>query len=157
MPLRSQLFKTISQGPGSVFTIKKTLTSSGNTTSSQDLTSVATGQLLIEQIVVKTDSTGLAGGTNFEITTNNDKGLENIFVETVANLGGNITKVLSGAAGGDTTTSDAHPTVTAVPTVIEAGKKLQYNTTGAVGTGDGTIDIFVTFRRIDNGAKIVAA
>lgn len=157
MALRSQIFKNLTQAAGSVFTIKKTITSSAILTTAQDLTSVASGELLIQQIVVKTGATGLAGGTNFTILSDNAKGLVNIFVETVANLGANITKVLSGVpTAADTLTSDGTPSVTALTTVLEAGKKLQYLNTAAVGTGAGTIDVYVTFRRLSNGATCVA-
>lgn len=158
MALRSQLFKSLSQGAGSVFTIKKTITSSGITTSAQDLTTVANrGELMIEQIIVKTDATGLAGGTNFTILSNNANGVVNIFVETIANLGANITKTLFGTTAADTTTSDSAPTVTSLTTVLEAGKKLQYLNTAAAGTGEGTIDIYVSFRRLSDGANCTAA
>lgn len=157
MALRSQIFKNLTQAAGSVFTIKKTITSSAILTTAQDLTSVASGELLIQQIVVKTGATGLAGGTNFTILSDNANGLVNIFVETVANLGANITKVLSGVpTAADTLTSDGTPSVTALTTVLEAGKKLQYLNTAAVGTGAGTIDVYVTFRRLSNGATCVA-
>lgn len=144
--------------PGSSFWVKKTITSSGITTSAQSLTTAATGQLYVKQVIVKTDSTGLAGGTNFTILSSNANGVVNILVETVANLGANVTKVLSGVAtAGDTTTSDGTPTVTSLNTILEAGKKLQYLNTSAVGTGAGTIDVFVEFVRIDNNASCKAA
>lgn len=156
--LRSQIFKAITQAPGSTFVVKKTITSSAITTSAQALTSVASGELEIVQVIVKTDSTGLAGGTNFEILSDNAKGVANILVETVANLGANVTKTLMGnSAAGDTTTSDATPTVTALATVLEAGKKLQFKNTGSVGTGAGKIDVYVTFRRVTSGATCTAA
>lgn len=138
--------------------IKKTITSSDITTSAQDLSSVATGELSIDQVIVKTDATGLAGGTNFVVLSNNAKGVVNILVETIANLGANITKVMfGGGINADTTTSDATASVTALPTVLEAGKKLQFNNTGAAGTGAGTIDVYVFFTRLADGANIVAA
>lgn len=156
-PLQNRIKNAVNKSSGSRFWVKKTITSSAITTSAQDLTSVATGQLAILQVIEKTDGTGLAGGTNFEILSNNAKGVVNILVETVANLGANITKVLSGVpAAGDTTTSDAGATVTAVPTVLEAGKKLQYKNTAGAGTGAGTIDVFVQFERIDENAQCVA-
>lgn len=159
MALRSQIVKALMTAHGTRFTVKKTITSSGITTSAQDLTSVANrGDLRIVEIIVKTDSTGLAGGTNFTILSDNAKGVVNILVETVANLGANITKVMSGGGtAADTSTSDARPSVTALPTVLEAGKKLQYLNTGSVGTGAGTIDVYVTFERLADGAYCKAA
>lgn len=158
MALRSEILKSLTQAAGSSFWIKKTITSSAITTAAQDLTSVCTGELFVEEIIVKTDTTGLAGATNFEILSNNAKGVVNIFVETVANLGASITKVMSaGAIQAETTTSDAHPTVTALPTVLEAGKKLQFDGTVGAGTGAGTIDVYVKFIRLSQGAKCTAA
>jgi len=139
MGLKADIKKQVVNASGSSFWIFKTITSSGITTAAQSISDVATGRLYVKQIIVKTDATGLAGGTNFTILSNNAKGLVNIFVEAVSNLGANITKVLVGATAADTTTSDAVATVTAVPTVLEAGKKLQYLNTAAVGTGAGTI------------------
>ena len=153
MSFSSRLKNKVVKAQGSSFWVKKTITSSGLLTTAQSLTSAATGQLFVKEIIVKTDATGLAGATNFEILSDNAKGVVNVFVETVANLGANITKVMSaGAIQAETTTSDAHPTVTALPTVLEAGKKLQYIGTGVAGTGAGTIDVFVCFERIDEGA-----
>ena len=109
MGLTSRIKNRVIKAVGGTFWVKKTITSSALLTTAQDLTTVATGQLFIKEIVVKTDATGLAGATNFEILSNNAKGVVNIFVETVANLGANITKVMSGGAiQAETTTSDAH-------------------------------------------------
>lgn len=154
--LQSRVKSAVLNSAGTLFTIKKTITSSGVTTSALNLTDAATGELMIDQIIVKTDATGLAGGTNFEILSNNAKGVVNIFVETVANLGANITKALFGTTAADTTTSDSAPSVTSLPTVLEAGKRIQYKMTGSVGTGAGTIDVYITFRRLRDGATCKA-
>jgi len=150
MNIPARVAQKISAGSGSIW-IKKTLTSSSITTAAQDLTSVAVGsqELFVRQIILKTDATGLAGGTNFVISSTNAKGTVNIAVETVANLGANVTKVLATVSpAGDTTTSDAGFTVTAAPTVLESGKKLQYNMTSSVGTGAGTVDVYVEFVKV---------
>ncbi len=108
---------------------------------------------------MKSDGGAITGGTNFVIAANNTKGVVNVAVETFANLtGGVATRVLTGLVpAADTTTSDAAFSVTAVPTVLEAGKKLTYNSTGSAGTGAGTLDVFVQFERIDENANCVAA
>ena len=153
----SRLKNKVVKAAGSSFWIKKTITSSAITTSAQALSSAATGQLAIAQIIVKTDATGLAGGTNFTILSSNAKGVVNIAVETVANLGANATKVLAGLVpAADTTTSDGAFSVTAVPTVLEGGKAIQFLNTAAAGTGAGTIDVFIKFERIDENASCVA-
>jgi hypothetical protein len=156
--LRQNFATTLRRKSGESFWVKKTLTSSAITTAALDLTTVATGQLFVKQIIVKSDGGTITGGTNFVIASTNAKGTANIAVETFANLTGAVaTKVLTGLPPAtDTTTSDAVFSVTAVPTILEAGKKLQYNSTGSAGTGAGTIDVFVQFERIDENAQISA-
>lgn len=152
---QKSIAKAINVKVGSSFWKFYTITSSNITTTAQNLTPAATGKLLVEQVIVKTDATGLAGGTNFQILSNNAKGVANIFVETVANLGANITLVMApGVTGADVTTSKPTPSVTALQTILEAGKKIQYKNTVAAGTGAGTIDIAIKFTRLDAGADI---
>lgn len=148
----------IRRSVGTTFYRVKTITSSAVTTAAIDLTTTATGRVHVKNVIVKTDSTGLAGGTNFEIKSNNAKGVVNIFVETVANLGATATKVLvGGGINADTTTSDATASVTALPTILEAGKKLTYNMTAGAGTGAGTADIIIEFVRVDENADVQMA
>jgi len=129
---------------GSTFWIKKTVVSSTITFGSAvDITTVSTGgELAVEEVVLKTDATGLATGTNFELKSDNTDGAANFVVETVANLGANVTVDLSGAS------------VTGVKTVIETGKKLQVQSTVADCTGAGEIDVYVKFSRLTAGATI---
>jgi hypothetical protein len=131
---------------GTVFTIKKTMVSSAVLESAPvAITSASSGgELQIENVVVKTDGTGLATGTNFEVKTNNARGELNFFVETVANLGASKTVDMAGAS------------VTGENTVLESGKILQVHATGADCTGAGEIDIYVTFRRLSAGATVAA-
>lgn len=152
--LRQSIAQAIKRKSGEIFWVKKTLTSSGITTAAQNLTGAATGQIEILNVICKTDATGLAGGTNFVISSTNAKGTVNIAVETVANLGANITKSFGNPPAGDTTTSDAGYTVTSTITVLEPGAKVQYNTTASGGTGAGTIDVFLECIRIDEGAVL---
>ena len=80
-------------------------------------------------------------------------------VETVANLGANITKIL--ALGGDQnvngTVAASTCTVTSNPIILEPGKKLQFDGTVSAGTGAGTIDVWLLFERIDENAQITNA
>ena len=135
---------------------KITVTSSHIKTATKlAITGAATGDLFINQIVVKTDATGLAGGTNFLIGSTNAKGFTNIFVETVANLGANITKMLSsGHTTGDLTTGNPNPTVSANATVLEAGQNLWVDSSSADCTGAGLIDIYIEFIRMTDNADI---
>lgn len=137
---------TSATGIGSEFWVKKTLTSSAITQAGVDITGVSTtGELAIEDVIVKTDATGLAAGTNFTISSNNVKGLANVFAETVANLGANKTIDLTGAS------------VTKIRTVLETGKKLTAKSTVADCTGAGTIDIYIKLQRLTAAATIAAA
>ena len=131
---------------GTEFWVKKTVTSSDIPSGSQlAITGVSSGgELAIEDVIVKTDGTGLANGTNFELKSNNANGLANIFVETVANLGANKTMDLAGAS------------ITGIESVLETGKLLQVESTAAACTGAGTIDIYVKFMRLAAGAIVAA-
>lgn len=131
---------------GSEFWITKTLTSSAITTAGVDITLTSSGgALAIRDIIVQTDATGLAGGTNFQITHNNTSGLSAFFVETVANLGANKTASILTASQ------------TKIASVLESGKKLTAKATAANCTGSGTITIYILFQRLASGATISAA
>lgn len=133
-------------GPGTYFWVTKTLTSSAVVQAGVDITGVSSGgALAIEDIIVKTNGTGLATGTNFAISSDNANGLANIFVETVANLGASKTMDLTGAS------------VTKIRTVLETGKKLIAKSTVADCTGAGTIDVYIKLQRLAAGATIAAA
>lgn len=134
-------------GPGTRFWVKKTMVSSALLTASAvDITGVSTGQLAVVDVILKTDaSTGLAGGTNFQLFTNN------------ANGGGNIMATAISGLGAAKTVDLANASVTKVKTILESGKKLQVQNSASIGTGSGTVDIWVCFERIDEDATIAAA
>lgn len=131
--------------PGTSFWVKKTLTSSAITTTGIDVTGLATGQLAIADVVVKTDSTGLAGGTNLSLETNNANGLAAFFATAISGLGASKTIDLANAS------------VTKIKTVLESGKKVVAKQTTTSGTGGGTADVWILFSRIDENATISAA
>lgn len=131
---------------GSTFTVVKTLVSSAILQAGVDITLPSTGGALeIVQIVVQTNVTGLAGGTNFTIVHNNVSGLLAFFSQAVSGLGANKTVSLVDAA------------TTKVISMLESGKKLTAKATVADCTGAGTIDVYITFRRTVAGANVVAA
>ena len=131
---------------GDEFWVKKTLTSSAILQAGVDVTGVSSGgELAIEDVIVKTDGTGLAAMTNFELETNNVNGLADFFVTVASGLGANKTIDLSGAS------------VTKIKTVLESGKKVIAKASAADGTGAGTIDVYIKFRRLAQGATIAAA
>lgn len=135
-------------GVGSVFWVKKTLTSSAILASAAvDLTGVSSGgELELEEVTLMTNSTGLATGTNVNILVNNTKGLLTIAAEAVANLGANKTVNMT-----DATVTDM------ARTFIESGKKVQIQSTDLDCDGAGTVDVRLRFRRLTAGATIAAA
>lgn len=139
--------ETIYAASGTEFIVKKTLTSSAVVQAGVDITGLSSGgDLLIKDIYMNTNATGLATGTNFKIDTNNANGVTTIYQESVANLGANTTESL--ATGSVTSKSGV---------VLESGKKLIALSTVADCTGVGTITVFVVFQRVQGGATIAAA
>lgn len=147
--LRQSVKLAVTRASGSEFFVSKTLISSNNTVAAQNLTSVASGRIYIYDIVLKTDSTGLAGGTNFVISTTNAKGTTTVLAETVTNLGANKTVSMQNPK--------TQASLNSNPTVLEAGAKLQFATTVAAGTGAGTIDIIIYCVRVDENAQLTNA
>ena len=154
--LQARLKKAVTKAAGSVFWKKFTLTSSSITTTAQDLTSATTGDLAITEVILATDSTGLAGGTNFQLTAYGEiYGPNTLFVEAVANLGASALRSLN--AGSDDSTNDRFLSVTGAKAVLQAGDKIQYDSTVAACTGAGKVAIFIKFERIDENADIASA
>ncbi len=138
---------------GSLFTITETVTSSGIPNNAQTLavTSASSGgDLLIEEITVNTDGTGLAAPTNIEFSTDNAKGVTGadgpIAVEIIGSFGVNATVVVKKDATSHT-----------LPYVLESGKTIFIHGDDGVGTGGGTADVTIVFRRLAAGATITAA
>ena len=131
---------------GTTFWVQKSLTSSAVVQAGVDITGASSGgDLEIEQIIVRTDGTGLATGTNFVVKSDNALGLANILVEAVANLGANKTVNLGDAS------------VTKVPTILTSTKKLIAASTVADCTGGGVVHLSIKFRRLVAGATVAAA
>jgi len=132
---------------GTTFIVEKTLTSSDVVTGGVDLTAVASGgDIYIDDIIIETNATGLATGTNFTLEKNGGSGVLTFFSETVGNLGGNATEVLS--------------TGSVVPsngTVLESGQKIIAKCTVGSCDGVGTITLYIKARRVAAGANLTAA
>ena len=145
---------------GEVFWVKKAITSSAIVANGVDLTAVSIGgDLAVEDIVVKTGGVGLAGGTTIKVICDNANGTETIFLDLVANLGtGGKTSTLEIARQRHSVLfgSQTFQQVNA-PTVLESGKKLTLETEGGVGTGAGTVDVWMKFRKVDDASSIEAA
>ncbi len=128
---------------GTTHMILKTVTSSTITQAGVDMTGVSSGgQLLIEDITLQTNVTGLATGTNFKVSSDNANGNADFLVETVANLSGNKTVDMSGAS------------VSHNRGILETGKKIILKSTVADCTGAGTVTVCIKFRRVVAGATI---
>ena len=123
--------------------VKKAVVSSTIVQAGVDLTLPSIGgELAIKDIIVKTDATGLAAGTNFQITSDNANGIAVFFATAVSGLGANKTIDLSNAS------------VTKLKSVLESGKKLKLSSTAADCTGAGTIDVYVLCQRLTAGANV---
>lgn len=138
---------------GSVFTVVKTFTSSAipnNTQTGGALTGASSGTLLLEYLILQTDGTGVAGPTNVEISTDNAKGLTGAAgpsaLVAVSGLGANKTVVVGYDGSNEK-----------LPLYLESGKKLYIDGDDAAGTGGGTVDVIMVFRRVSDSATIAAA
>lgn len=131
---------------GQEFWLKKTLTSSAITQAGVAVTGASSGgELAIEDVILQTDATGLAAMTNFTLTTDNAKGLPTFLSTAASGLGANKTIEMSAAS------------VSKTKMVLESGKIVTAKATAADGTGAGTIDVWIKFRRLAQGATIAAA
>lgn len=156
--LQSRVGKVVAQAAGSTFWRTFILVSSDFTVAQKALTSAATGDLAIVECIVSTDSTGLAGMTNFEIGVSGETyGVDKPLVETQGNLGANASRSAFGVPPAADTTNDYGFSVTAVKFVLQAGDSLQYSGSGSVGTGAGKILVAIKFERLTEQADIVSA
>jgi len=123
---------------GAPYAVKKTIVSSTIKAATPTDVTTASDDMLIEQIVMETDSVGLAGGTNFELLNNNANGVTGIFLsQAISGLGANV-NVLGTSAG-----------VAAMkPFVLEKGKKIQVQCTASDCTGPGVITLAIYGRRM---------
>ena len=149
----------ISQAEGSVFIVSKDVVSSGISTTAVALTgAVSGGDVLVEKVVLSTDSTGLAGATNFIIRVSGEVyGLNDPIEEAVSNLGASAHRVAPSAGAADTTNDNGITVTAAVPFLLQAGDSLQYVGTGSAGTGAGIVRVVLVCRRLAQGAKMRAA
>lgn len=124
-----------------VFSITRDVVSSTLTTSDLNILQAVGNGLVLEDVLASTDSTGLAGGTNFQIKA----GGIVFFAETVANLGANKFVNLTKAS------------VTGTQASLEGGEYVTVNNTVASGTGAGVITLIFRFRKLDKNSSITLA
>ncbi len=119
---------------------KTGLVSSAITTAGVDISGASTGALRLEAYTLQTNSTGLAAMTNFTIVINNTSGNLTPISQAITGLGANAT-VTAGATA-------------ELKFVLESGAKMTAKATGTNGTGAGTIDVYLVFRRVTPGAHV---
>lgn len=115
------------------FILEFVLTSSDLTTGGAILATANAGDIYIKDIVLRTDSTGLAGGTAFQIYTDSTIGNPVIFSETFGNLGANQTVSLAYSA--------------AATTVVARDKHIKVKSTVGAGTGAGKVYVTIVCQR----------
>lgn len=154
--LSSRVKRDVTRAAGSTFWRTYLVTSSNITVAKKQLSSAATGDLMVVACVFQTDATGLAGPTNFEIGVNGETyGIDLPLVEAVSNLGASALRQAPHAAGNADTTNDNFMTVTAsVPFLLQAGDNLTYSGSVAAGTGAGVCIVAIKFERIRDNADI---
>ena len=155
---QAKLAKKVNAKAGTSFWRTFTVLSSDLTVAHQSLSSVASGDLIVEACILQTDTTGIVGPTNFEIGVSGETyGLNLPLVEAVSNLGASALRIAPHPAGNADTTNDNFMTVTAaVPFVLQAGDNLTYGGSSAVGTGAGICLIAIKFTRVVDNADIQA-
>ena len=151
--------RLIKKAAGSVFWLKKAVTSSDISLAGLDLTAASSGgDLAVEEVVLKTDqTTGLAGGTTLKVISTNSTGTDTVLFDLVANLGIGKTSSFVTARERFPVERYVNEAASNAPTILEEGKKLQIKTEGTAGTGAGTVDVWMKFRRVSDDANIVAA
>jgi len=140
-------------GSGSYIVVTSSVTSSqipNNTQTAGAITGASSGGLVLIDIYANTDSTGLAGPTNFEISCDNAAGQTGAAAPLVLEAAGGLGADTSWAASSDATTEY-------LPVYLETGKKLYIHGDDAAGTGAGVVTITMVFQRVTNSATIAGA
>lgn len=125
------------------FVVSKTITSSAiSTTTAADLTNTVTGKLYVDNIILSTDSPGLAGCTSLNIlVSGNTYGTTVVASSAVSSLATSSTIDLNSAS-------------TKQRIVLENGAKLQYKGIGGTCSGAGKLQATVILKKADAGSSI---
>ena len=123
---------------GGVGILKKTGLSSDIpiSTAPVNIATAFNSDIWIEDILLETDATGLAGGTTFEIRKSDTLGLAVFASMAVSSLGANTTHDFFGTT----------PLTVAIPTVLPQGATLQIDSTAAACTGAGKWSMWIRYR-----------
>lgn len=155
--LAGEVREIMKKSVGSTFWVKKTIIS-GDIKNSVGLPltglSDEGGELLIENIILKTDTNGLILGKTFRILEIHDGETRVIMSEKIANLGS--LRIVDLAAAKKT--MDAQDETTAnVPYVLGSNRILYAHNEDVAGSGVGTMDIYFKFRKLNEASGIEAA
>lgn len=133
---------------GKQFIVQKSLTSSAIVTGGVDVTGTASGgDVLIENILLETDGTGLATGTNFTIEKDGGTGVLTFLSQVITGLDeGNEQVDMKNAS-----------VVSSQFAILDSGQKLVAKCTGSSCTGSGVIDVTLVCRRIADTSAVAAA
>jgi hypothetical protein len=127
--------------PGNTFTISKTFGhTSISSAAAADVTTEATGKLLVDFIALRNNAVAVAHtANNIIVSADNDTGATTVISAAGTNLG------------------STESSVTNTPFVLESGKKLQIEASTTTLTSTGTLTVDVVFKRLEDGASISAA
>lgn len=138
--------------PGTSFVLQVVVTSSAipnNTQTAGAITGAASGAIVIEDIILETNATGIAGPTNLEFTTDNVSGLTGAAAP-------NILQAVSALGANKTVVCKTSSTTKILPLTLETGKKLYLDGDDGAGTGAGTMRVTLLCRRVAAGGSLAA-
>lgn len=123
------------------YTVKKTVVSSDITTTASNVFKSVGNGVQVEEVVIITDGTGLAGGTNIILKAD----WITFFETTVASL------------GADSVVDKDNATESGSKVIIPTGiKNISIESTVADCTGAGEIEIGLTYKAFDSNVRIDA-
>lgn len=152
--------RLMTRAAGSTFYLSTRIVSDGILTTARALTgSVTIGQIEVEDVILKTNGVGLAGGATLKIVSDNQtSGTTVIMQYAVANLRASVTISLSRLASnpnqlGQTGFPRATLTI-ASPSTIELNRGIFIESSDANCTGAGTVDVILKLRRMVDDANL---
>ncbi len=149
---RLEELRTVMTQAGTPFPLQVTVVSStipNNTQTAGAITGAASGAIVIEDIILETGTTGVAGPTNLEFTTDNVSGLTGAAAP-------NVLQAVSALGANKTVVCKTSSTTKILPFTLESGKKLYLDGDDGAGTGAGTVRITLLCRRVAAGASLAA-
>ena len=127
---------------GDTFWITKDFVSNTVTDTPAVFTGVSTGLVLLEQVVVQTDATGLAGAVSWGITMSNGMGNNLVFAINAAEVAGGLS-------------ADKNSVLNYKPlNVIDEGTAMSFSSSGGPGTGTGVVRFYLQLRKMTPNAHI---